>query len=179
MGELFQYYFEKNNISSIEPYLCSKMKELVGLRNKAVSDKNMYDYEKNYVLHGMKDVNEGSLMQIYPSPEFMYISQLEKIENICRVMHFKTICFYRRKNQFEEKRANAKYIKEIISKAISFNPYIIFLSKKANAKFPSWIEIVNPKVVLEIDNAPLPDLGELEYNGNTYTIKKLIKKLIN
>ena len=53
MGELFQYYFEKNNISSIEPYLCSKMKELVGLRNKAVSDKNMYDYEKNYVLHGM------------------------------------------------------------------------------------------------------------------------------
>ena len=139
MGELFQYYFEKNNISSIEPYLCSKMKELVGLRNKAVSDKNMYDYEKNYVLHGMKDVNEGSLMQIYPSPEFMYISQLEKIENICRVMHFKTICFYRRKNQFEEKRANAKYIKDIISKAISFNPYI------------SYEELVKQDLSMEIE----------------------------
>lgn len=58
-------------------------------------------------------------------------------------------------------------------------PYIIFLSKKANAKFPSWIEIVNPKVILEIDNVPLHDLGELEYNGNIYTIKELICKLIN
>ena len=69
----------------------------------------------------------------------MYISQLEEIENICRVMHFKTICFYRRKNQFEEKRANAKYIKEIISKAISFNPYI------------SYEELVKQDLSMEIE----------------------------
>ena len=57
-------------------------------------------------------------------------------------------------------------------------PYMVFMSTKPDKRFPSWIEIVNPKAILTIDNPPLPDLGDIEYQGEQYTIENLIKKLI-
>ena len=53
--KLFNDYFEKDRDTDIDKYLCLKMKDLVALRQQAINDKYIYQYEQKYVLDGMKN----------------------------------------------------------------------------------------------------------------------------
>ena len=57
-------------------------------------------------------------------------------------------------------------------------PYILLFSQKEDSDFPSWIEVVNPKGVLDTKNPYLPDLNEFEYNRKRCTLLKLIHEII-
>lgn len=134
--KLFNDYFEKDRDTDIDKYLCLKMKDLVALRQQAINDKYIYQYEKKYVLDGMKNATE-ELEQIDPTPECKYMQRLAKIASICKVMEYKTICFYLHENKMED--YGGQQIKEIIKKEIAYNPYI------------GYREIVNKDLSLDIE----------------------------
>lgn len=56
-------------------------------------------------------------------------------------------------------------------------PYMIMYSKVPGRKMPSWIEVINPQGMLETEDAYVPDIGTLKYNGETYTLLELIHLL--
>ncbi len=136
MLKIFNMYFEKDSDTYIDKYLCLRMKDLVALRQRAIDDKYIYKYEQKYVLDGMKNANE-ELAQIDPTPECIYMQRLENIASICKVMEYKTICFYRHENKMVD--YNWQQIKEIIKREIAYNPYI------------SYREIVNKDLSLDIE----------------------------
>ena len=71
MLKLFNMYFEKDNNTYIDEYLCLRMKDLVALRQRAIDDKYIYKYEQKYVLDSMENANE-ELEQIDPTPEYIF-----------------------------------------------------------------------------------------------------------
>lgn len=99
--KLFNDYFEKDRDTDIDEYLCLRMKDLAALRQQAINDKYIYQYEQKYVLDGMKNATE-ELEQIDPIPEYIYMQRLAKIARICKVMEYKTICFYLHEYKMED-----------------------------------------------------------------------------
>lgn len=56
-------------------------------------------------------------------------------------------------------------------------PYMIVYSKVPEKEMPSWIEVVNPQGMLETEDAYVPDIGTLKYNGEAYTLLELVRLL--
>ena len=125
----------------MEEYLSLRMKELVPLRQHIIEEPYMYEFERKFVLDGMK-LTGDEMEQVYRSADSIYRHQLSRIASICKVMEYKTICFYRHENGIC--RVNRKPAKEIIKREISYNPYI------------GYKELVDKDLSLDIET-------ELEY----------------
>lgn len=57
-------------------------------------------------------------------------------------------------------------------------PYRVLVSKNGNAKQISWIEVVNPQGVLSSRSPVLPELGEIEYKGESSGLIEVLQELM-
>lgn len=53
--------------------------------------------------------------------------------------------------------------------------YIVKISSKHEGSFPDWIEIVNPKAVLEREDSPLPNISVI-FHGRSVDLRNAIKE---
>lgn len=58
-------------------------------------------------------------------------------------------------------------------------PYMVLLSKRPDLEYPSWIEIVNPEALNNVEEVLLPDLGLIDVSGRLVTLKELINDAMN